>query len=232
MANLTPNEICAVLCSKRQYKQHDREKMAMWNFAYSRFVKLWKSNRNTTETFIKDVLAVKMRAIDRQRPCKARARPFSNFAQQLLPTCNRVCKRTCKIQQFWARLYGALLSTWNLPVFMFFLLYVFQRGSTVCDKFVWNATSCCFWTVFGRAFKLFQYDVSSAPVSVHLPVSRFLAGQLILYPGCQRLFRFLSSLYSDLRPTAEDVSAFGQHQKFPPYARKASGTQGIDIRDL
>lgn len=33
--------------------------------------------------------------------------------------------------------------------------------------------------VFGRAFKLFQYDVSSAPVSVHLPVSRFLAGLLI-----------------------------------------------------
>lgn len=37
-----------------------------------------------------------------------------------------------------------------------------------------------FLTVFGRAFKLFQYDVSSAPVSVHLPVSRFLAGQFIL----------------------------------------------------
>ena len=29
MANLTQNEICAVLCSKRQYKQHDGEKMAM-----------------------------------------------------------------------------------------------------------------------------------------------------------------------------------------------------------
>ena len=29
-----------------------------------------------------------------------------------------------------------------------------------------------------------------------------------------------------LRPTAEDVSAFGQHRKFPPYARKTSGTQG------
>ena len=57
------------------------------------------------------------------------------------------------------------------------------------------------------------------------------------YPGCQRLFqrgfRFLSSLYSDprvgrswLRPTAEEVSAFGQHPKFPPHARKTSGTQG------
>ena len=29
MANLTQNEICAVLCSERQYKQHDGEKMAM-----------------------------------------------------------------------------------------------------------------------------------------------------------------------------------------------------------
>ena len=25
---------------------------------------------------------------------------------------------------------------------------------------------------------------------------------------------------------AEDVSAFGQHRKFPPHARKTSGTQG------
>ena len=29
-----------------------------------------------------------------------------------------------------------------------------------------------------------------------------------------------------LRPTAEDVSAFGQHRKFPPHARKTSGTHG------
>ena len=29
MANLAQNEICAVLCSKRQYKQYDGEKMAM-----------------------------------------------------------------------------------------------------------------------------------------------------------------------------------------------------------
>ena len=52
------------------------------------------------------------------------------------------------------------------------------------------------------------------------------------YPGCQRLFqrgfRFLSRLYSDpwLGPTAEDVSAFGQHRKFPPHPRKTSDTQG------
>ena len=38
--------------------------------------------------------------------------------------------------------------------------------------------------------------------------------------------RFLSRLRSSwLRPTAEDVSAFGQHRKFPPQARITSGTQ-------
>ena len=45
------------------------------------------------------------------------------------------------------------------------------------------------------------------------------------------------SLYSDpretffsrLRPTSEDVSAFGQHRKFPPQARKTSGTQGKSL---
>ena len=65
MANLTQNEICAVLCSKRQYKQHDGEKMAMWNSAHCRFIKLWKSNTNTTETFTKHVLPAKVRAINR-----------------------------------------------------------------------------------------------------------------------------------------------------------------------
>ena len=32
--------------------------------------------------------------------------------------------------------------------------------------------------------------------------------------------------FSRLWPTAEDVSAFGQHQKFPPHARKTSVIQG------
>ena len=31
-----------------------------------------------------------------------------------------------------------------------------------------------------------------------------------------------------LRPTAEDVSAVGQHRRFPPHARKTSGTQGME----
>ena len=33
-----------------------------------------------------------------------------------------------------------------------------------------------------------------------------------------------------LRPTAEDVSAFGEHRKFPLHARKTSGTQGNKIK--
>ena len=41
---------------------------------------------------------------------------------------------------------------------------------------------------------------------------------------CQRFFSRLRRSW--LRPTAEDVSAFGQHRKFPPQARKNSGTQG------
>ena len=36
---------------KRQYKQHYGEKMAMWNFAHSQFIKLWKSNANTNWNF-------------------------------------------------------------------------------------------------------------------------------------------------------------------------------------
>ena len=41
-------------------------------------------------------------------------------------------------------------------------------------------------------------------------------------------FPVSASLYPRLwlRPTAEDISAFGQHRKFSPHARKTSGTQG------
>ena len=43
-------------------------------------------------------------------------------------------------------------------------------------------------------------------------------------PWCQRLFW--------PRPTAEDVLAFGPHRKFPPRARKTSGTQGNRYHEL
>ena len=55
-------------------------------------------------------------------------------------------------------------------------------------------------------------DVSSA-------VSGFC--QVFIYSDPREMF------FSRLRPTAEDVSAFGRHRKFPPQARKSSGTQGI-----
>ena len=41
--------------------------------------------------------------------------------------------------------------------------------------------------------------------------------------------RHFSSAVSWLRLTTEDVSAFGQHRKFPPHARKTSGTQGSSL---
>ncbi|XP_078350500.1 E3 ubiquitin-protein ligase UBR2-like [Oculina patagonica] len=42
--------------------------------------------------------------------------------------------------------------------------------------------------VSGRSLRLFRYDVSSAPISVHLPVSRFLAGLLLFCDKFQLSF--------------------------------------------
>ena len=44
--------------------------------------------------------------------------------------------------------------------------------------------------------------------------------------GFCQVFMVTRAKASRLRPTAEDVSAFGQHRKFPPHARKTSGTRG------
>ena len=54
------------------------------------------------------------------------------------------------------------------------------------------------------------------------------------YPGWQKLFwrgLLFLSLCDSLRrswlwPTAEDVSGFGRHRKFPLHPRKTAGTQG------
>ena len=52
MANLNQNEICAVLCLKRQYKIHDGEKwLSENNIAHSQFIKLSKSSTNTNSNF-------------------------------------------------------------------------------------------------------------------------------------------------------------------------------------
>ena len=44
--------------------------------------------------------------------------------------------------------------------------------------------------------------------------------------GFCQVFIFSRLRRSWLRPTAENVSAFGKHRKFPPHASKTSGTQG------
>ena len=65
MATLNQNEICAVLCLKRQYKIHDGEK---WLSEILHIAGLLNSENPVqiqTRTFIKHVLPVKVRAINR-----------------------------------------------------------------------------------------------------------------------------------------------------------------------
>ena len=81
MANLNQNEICAVLCSKRQYKQHDGEKWLCEILQIAGLLNSENSIRIQTQTFIKHVLPAKVRAINRQRPFKASARPMPTQAQ-------------------------------------------------------------------------------------------------------------------------------------------------------
>ena len=64
MATLNQNEICAVLCLKRQYKIHDGEK---WLSEILHIAGLLNSENPVqiqTQTFIKHVLPVKVRAIN------------------------------------------------------------------------------------------------------------------------------------------------------------------------
>ena len=75
MENLNQNEICAVLCSKRQYKQNDGEKWLCEILHIAGLLNSKNPIQIQTQTFIKHVLPAKVRAINRQRSCKARARP-------------------------------------------------------------------------------------------------------------------------------------------------------------
>ena len=75
MANFNQNEICAVLCSKRQYKQHDGEKWLCEILHIASLLNSENSIQIQTQTFIKHVLPAKVRVINCQRPCKERARP-------------------------------------------------------------------------------------------------------------------------------------------------------------
>ena len=74
-ANLNQNEICAVLCSKKGNTNNMMEKK--WLCEILHIAGLLNSENPLqiqTETFIKHVLPAKVSAINRQRPCKARAR--------------------------------------------------------------------------------------------------------------------------------------------------------------
>ena len=75
-ANLNQNEICAVLYSKKNNTNNMMQKK--WLCEILHIVGLLNSENPLqiqTETFIKHVLSAKVRAISRQRPCKARTRP-------------------------------------------------------------------------------------------------------------------------------------------------------------
>ena len=60
MANLTQNEICAVLCSKRQYKRHDGEKMICEILHIAGSLNSENPIQIQTETLIKHVLPAKV----------------------------------------------------------------------------------------------------------------------------------------------------------------------------
>ena len=67
MENLNQNEICDVLCSKRQYKQNDGEKSLCEILHIAGLLNSENPIQIQTQTFIKHVLPAKVRAINRQK---------------------------------------------------------------------------------------------------------------------------------------------------------------------
>ena len=61
--NLNQNEMCAVLCSKGQYKQHDGEKWLCEILPIAGLLNSENPIQIQTQTFIKHVLPAKVRAI-------------------------------------------------------------------------------------------------------------------------------------------------------------------------
>ena len=74
MANLNQNEIWAVLCSKRQYKQHDGEKWLCEILHIAGLLNSENPIQIQTQTFIKHVLTAKMRAINHLKNTNHRTR--------------------------------------------------------------------------------------------------------------------------------------------------------------
>ena len=64
MANFNQNEICAELCSKRHYKQHDGEKWLCEILHIAGLLNSENPIQIQTQTFIKHVLPGKVRAIN------------------------------------------------------------------------------------------------------------------------------------------------------------------------
>ena len=67
MENLNQNEICAVLCSKRQYKQNDGEKWLCEILHIAGLLNSENPMQIQTQTFIKHVLPAEVRAINRKK---------------------------------------------------------------------------------------------------------------------------------------------------------------------
>ena len=75
-ANLNQNEICAVLCPKKGNTNNMMEKKWLCEIVHkARLLNSENPLQIQTETFIKHVLPAKVRAINCQRPCKARVCP-------------------------------------------------------------------------------------------------------------------------------------------------------------
>ena len=74
MANLNQNEICAVLWSKGQYKQHDGEKWLCEILHIACLLNSENPIQTQTQTFIKRVLLSKVRAINRLKNINHRTR--------------------------------------------------------------------------------------------------------------------------------------------------------------
>ena len=70
---------------------------------------------------------------------------------------------------------------------------------------------------------------AAGDVSRNVPIVATLGGRdfsSAVSGFCQVFIVFLAALPLVASATAEDMSAFGQQRKFPPHARKTSGTQG------
>ena len=75
MAKLNQNEICAVLCLKRQYKQHDGEEWLCEILHIACLLNSENPIQTQTQTFIKCVvLLAKVRAINRLQNTNHRTR--------------------------------------------------------------------------------------------------------------------------------------------------------------